>query len=71
MTVDLSGFGSMKFALIAGAILDLLAFARVETRVPSPLVDLHILREPEFRASLALNALDATVVMATLVVGPF
>ena len=54
MTVDPGGFGPMKFALIVGAILDLLAFARLETRVPSPLVNLHILRAPELRAGLAL-----------------
>jgi MFS family permease len=68
MTLD---HGPMNIALIAGAVVGLLTFGWVEARVPSPLVDLHSLREPDLRAGLALNALVATVVMATLVVGPF
>ena len=71
MTLDRGGFGPLNLALIAGAVVGLLTFARIEARVSSPLVDLDSLREPELRAGLALNALVASVVMATLVVGPF
>ena len=37
----------------------------------SPLVDLRMFRNPALRASLATSAMVSTVMMATLVVGPF
>ena len=46
-------------------------FARVEARAASPLIQIAILRDPLLRARLAIGSLVSTVVMATLVVGPF
>ena len=61
--------------LIAGLLLAALAagwlFLRVETRTASPLLDPALLRQPRLGAGLAMNALVSTVMMATLVVGPF
>lgn len=53
-------------ALIAGGL-----FVQVETRMASPLVRLAMFRQPGLSAGLAMSALVATVMMTTLVVGPF
>jgi MFS family permease len=54
-----------------GAALGLGLFVRTEARVPSPLVRLAMFRDPGLTASLAMSTLVSTVMMATLVVGPF
>lgn len=46
-------------------------FVRVETRAAAPLVPLGILRDRTLAAGLATSAIVATILMATLVVGPF
>jgi len=46
-------------------------FVLVEARVASPLIRLTLFRDPVLRASLAMSTLVSTVLMATLVVGPF
>jgi MFS family permease len=57
--------------LIAVAILGLLLFLRTESRVASPLIRLAMFRNPLISAGFAMSAVVTTVVMATLVVGPF
>ena len=42
-----------------------------EARAASPLIRLAMFRDPVLSASLAMSALVSTVMMATLVVGPF
>jgi len=54
-------------AAAAGAVL----FLAVERRAAAPLVRPAMLRDPVLGAGLAMNALVATVMMTTLVVGPF
>jgi MFS family permease len=44
---------------------------RTERRAAAPLVRLETLRNPALGASLAMSAIVATVMMATLIVGPF
>ncbi|MEA3011621.1 MAG: hypothetical protein QOD42_166 [Sphingomonadales bacterium] len=63
MTIDL--------ALLAAAAVGLGLFVRAEARARTPLIRLAMVRDPALRASLAMSALVATVMMATLVVGPF
>jgi MFS family permease len=46
-------------------------FVLIEARAASPLIRLAMFRDPELSASLAMSALVSTVMMATLVVGPF
>ncbi len=70
MTLN-GGFGVINVALLTAAVAGMLLFLRIEARSTAPLVDLRMLSEPHLRAGLALAALVATVVMATLVVGPF
>jgi len=52
-------------------VLGLGLFVRTETRTAAPLIRLAMFRDPVLSASLAMSALVSTVLMATLVVGPF
>ncbi|CCH30805.1 MFS transporter [Actinosynnema sp. NPDC047251] len=65
MTVD----GGLV-ALVVAAV-GLVLFVVVERRVPVPLLSLSLLRDPALAASLTTSALVSTVMMTTLVVGPF
>ncbi len=58
-------------ALLAAAALGALLFALVEARSAAPLVRPATFRDARLAASLATSALVATVIMTTLVVGPF
>jgi len=62
---------SRHFGLLAIAAAGLASFAWVESRSGAPLVRLAMLRDPALGARLAASALVATVIMTTLVVGPF
>jgi EmrB/QacA subfamily drug resistance transporter len=59
----------MALLLVAGVGIGLFVF--VEARVASPLIRLALFRDPLLSGSLAMSALVSTVMMATLVVGPF
>ncbi|MBN3864062.1 MFS transporter [Pseudomonas frederiksbergensis] len=63
--------GPMNIALLLTAVLGGGLFIVVEARVASPQIKLALLREPGLSASLAMSTLVSTVMMATLVVGPF
>ena len=71
MTAGRGGFGPLNLALLAGAALGAGLFVLVEARTPSPLLRLAMFRDPVLSSSLAMSALVTTVMMATLVVGPF
>jgi MFS family permease len=71
MTLGRAGFGWMNVALLLAAACGLGLFLRFEAGIASPLLPLARFREPALRAALPLNATVATVMMATLVVGPF
>jgi len=58
-------------ALLVAAAAGAAAFAVIETRAAAPLVHPALLRDPRLVARLATSALVATVMMTTLVVGPF
>jgi EmrB/QacA subfamily drug resistance transporter len=57
--------------LLALALVAALLFIAVEARSTAPLIRLSMLRDPALGASLAMSALVSTVIMSTLVVGPF
>ena len=57
--------------LLAVAAAGLLVFVQVEARSAAPLLRLAMFRDPRLATSLATSALVATVIMTTLVVGPF
>lgn len=71
MTVGNGHFGPVNLALLTAAALGLALFVLTQARGTSPLIRLGALRNPGLSASLATNLLVATVMMATLVVGPF
>lgn len=71
MTVGRGTFGPLNLALLAAAGVGIRVFAGVERRAAAPLIRPALFREPVLRAGLATSALVMTVMMATLVVGPF
>ena len=71
MTMDRGRFDVANIVLLLAAGLGAALFLRAEARAASPLVDLRIFRNPALRASLATIAMVSTVMMASLVVGPF
>jgi len=71
MTLGRGSFGPLNLALLLAAAGGVGLFVLVEARVASPLIRLAMFRDPQLSASLAMSALVSTVMMATLVVGPF
>jgi len=71
MTVGRGSFGTLNVALLSVAAVGLGLFLLVEARVASPLIRPAMLRDPVLSRGLSTNALVSTVMMATLVVGPF
>jgi len=71
MTIGRGSFGPLNAALLLAAAVGAALFVSAEARAPSPLIRLAMFRDPGLSASLGMSALVSTVVMATLVVGPF
>lgn len=71
MTLGRGGFGLLNPGLLGCAIFGAGLFVWIENRAPAPLVQMAMFRSPALSAGLAASALVATVLMATLVVGPF
>lgn len=71
MTVGRGRFGPLNLALLAATAAGAGLFLLTETRVGSPLLRPAMLRTPGLGAGLAMSGLVSTVMMATLVVGPF
>ncbi|WP_223264684.1 MFS transporter [Achromobacter spanius] len=65
------GFGAANAALLAAAAMAGGAFVWRQARAASPLVQLSLFRQPALSAGVATNGLVSTVMMTTLVVGPF
>jgi MFS family permease len=71
MTSGQGSFGLVNMALLGVAALGVGLFGMAEARAASPMIRLERFRDPALSASLAMTALVSTVMMATLVVGPF
>lgn len=71
MTIGRGSIGVINGALLLAAGLSLSLFLRTESKTASPLIQLKLFRDPVLRTSLATSVLVATVIMATLIVGPF
>jgi EmrB/QacA subfamily drug resistance transporter len=71
MTIGRGRFGSLNVTLLLAAAFGAGLFVLAEARASSPLIRLAMFRDPVLSASLAMSALVSTVLMATLVVGPF
>lgn len=61
----------LVIALLSMALLVIIIFITVEKTAAQPLVNLQVFSDPSIRASLIMSVLIASVMMATLVVGPF
>ena len=71
MTMGHGSFGRLNMALLLAAAFGVALFVLAETRAASPLIRLAMFRNPILSAGFSMSALVTTVVMATLVVGPF
>jgi EmrB/QacA subfamily drug resistance transporter len=69
MTLGRGSFGLINMSLLLAAVFGAGLFVLAEARATSPLIRLKI--DPVLSASLAMSTLVSTVMMATLVVGPF
>ena len=71
MTIGRGSFGPLNLALLLASVAGAGLFLLAEARAASPLIRLALFRDPALSASLATSTLVSTVIMATLVVGPF
>jgi EmrB/QacA subfamily drug resistance transporter len=71
MTMGRGGFGLLNLTLLFSAAVGAGLFALTEANTASPLIRLALFRNPVLSAGFAMSTLVTTVVMATLVVGPF
>jgi len=71
MTLGRGSFGALNLALLGAAALVLTLFLLLEAHSATALIPWASLRAPRLRAGLAMTALVSTVMMATLVAGPF
>ncbi|MEI6724903.1 MAG: MFS transporter [Actinomycetes bacterium] len=71
MTIGHGRFGPLNVALLMAALVGIGLFVSTEARATSPLIRLTMFRNRVLSAGLAMSALVSTVMMATLVVGPF
>jgi EmrB/QacA subfamily drug resistance transporter len=61
----------LDMTLLLASVVGVALFVFVEARVASPLMRLTLFRDPLLSGGLVMSALVSTVMMATLVVGPF
>ncbi len=71
MTISGRKFDYLSLALLVVAVVAAVIFVLIEAKVVSPLIRLSGFKNMSLSGSLAINIIVATVMMATLVVGPF
>lgn len=71
MTSGRDGFGLPAIILLCAAAIGTGLFLLVEAKTRAPLIRPAMFRDPALSGSLATSAIVATVMMTTLVVGPF
>lgn len=71
MTIGHGRFSGINIALLIVALGTGAMFVVAEARAASPIVDLGLFRNTALSAGFVANAAVSTVIMATLVVGPF
>lgn len=71
MTTGQGQFGPWNAGLLIGALGGGVLFVRVELTTASPLIRMTMFGDPVLTTGVIMSALVTTVVMATLVVGPF
>jgi MFS family permease len=71
MTLGRGSFGAFNIALLAAAVAGAVVFVAVEARVASPLIPPAMFSQAALSGGFVMSALVTTVMMTTLVVGPF
>jgi EmrB/QacA subfamily drug resistance transporter len=71
MTLGRGHFGALNVALLLAAAAGVALFVAVERRAATPLIPLAMFRNAVLRTGLMSSALVMTVIITTLVVGPF
>ena len=71
VTVGGQYFNEFNIVLLLVAVIGGVSFVLVEAKVVTPLIQLTLFRNVKLSASLTTNVLVSTVMMTTLVVGPF
>jgi len=71
MTTGRGSFGQTNVYLLLSAFLGLGIFIIIESKTEAPLIRMATFQNTALSAGFAMSALVTTVVMATLVVGPF
>lgn len=71
MTIGRGSFGPLNMVLLLAALLGAGLFVFAQKKAKSPLIHLAMFRDAALGAGFATSALVSTVMMATLVVGPF
>lgn len=71
MTVGQGRFGALNLALLLATVLGVALFVRVEAKAASPLLQLSMFHNRVLSTSLVMSTLVSTVMMSTLVIGPF
>jgi len=71
VTMGRGRYGPFHPGLLLAALVGVGLFVRVEKRSTAPLIRLAVFRDHPLSVSLVQNVLVSTVLMATLVVGPF
>lgn len=71
MTIGRGNFGQLNIALLFLALIGLGMLVLTESRAEAPLIQMATFKNPVLSAGFTMSALVTTVVMATLVVGPF
>lgn len=71
MTVGHGHFGILNLMLLATSAIGTRFFFVVESKALAPLIQPGLLRNPALNSGLIMSVLVSTVMMATLVVGPF
>jgi EmrB/QacA subfamily drug resistance transporter len=71
MTIGRGSFGQLNITLLLSALIGVGLFVLTESRTEAPLIQMATFQNPVLSAGFAMSALVTTVVMATLIVGPF
>lgn len=71
MTIGHGSFGQINITLLLLALLGVGFLVFIESRTEAPLIRMATFQNSNLSAGFAMSALVTTVVMATLVVGPF
>ena len=71
LTLGKGSFGQLNICLLLATVVGVGLFLLAEAKTTSPLIPLAMFQNPLLRAGFAMNTVVATVVMSTLVVGPF